>query len=209
MRHPDRYFVPRQEAEDSFKEKASRFIGILVPVPTMEEAQEALRIIRKKHYDANHHCSAVRLLMDDGTVISKQDDDGEPSQTAGLPMLKVLEKEQVVQALVVAVRYFGGTKLGTGGLVRAYRETAQRVVTSENLVPRRYRFLLSGQCPYGQYKLLQRFLGEGDGLKVNEEFAEMVEFTYSFPVAEESRVLHFFQDQERQGLSFTVGERQV
>ena len=108
--------------------KKSRFLGITFPVSTPEEAAEQIAGIRKKYYDARHNCYAYRL---EGA--EKFSDDGEPSQTAGKPMLDVLAGAGLVGALVVVTRYFGGTLLGTGGLVRAYTEAAQEAVKNSKI----------------------------------------------------------------------------
>ena len=109
-----------------FREKASVFLTELHPLSGPEERAEILGRIRKRDYDATHHCSAWLL----GIPVSSSagDDDGEPSGTAGGPMLRVLEGEDLTHVLVVCIRWFGGTKLGTGGLVRAYTEGVQGVI---------------------------------------------------------------------------------
>lgn len=110
-----------------FREKASVFLTELHPAAGAEERAAILARIRKRDFDANHHCTAWREGPAQGGA-SGSDDDGEPGGTAGGPMLKVLEGEGLVDALLVCVRWFGGTKLGTGGLVRAYTEGAQGAV---------------------------------------------------------------------------------
>ncbi len=109
------------------EEKKSRFIANVFYVENVEEAEEKLRSIRKKYFDARHHCYAYRILEKDEvgriTIKEKQSDDGEPGGTAGAPMLNILKKNELVNVLVIVTRYFGGTLLGTGGLVRAYSDT--------------------------------------------------------------------------------------
>lgn len=109
-----------------FREKASVFLTELHPASTAEERSAILARIRKRDFDATHHCSAWRS----GCPVQAfgSDDDGEPSGTAGPPMLKVLEGEGLTDLLVVSIRWFGGTKLGTGGLVRAYTEGVQGAI---------------------------------------------------------------------------------
>jgi putative IMPACT (imprinted ancient) family translation regulator len=107
-----------------FREKASVFLTELHPAADAEERAAILARLRKRDHDANHHCSAWREAPEHGGG-SGADDDGEPSGTAGAPMLKVLEGEELVDLLAVCIRWFGGTKLGTGGLVRAYTEGVQ------------------------------------------------------------------------------------
>ena len=106
------------ESKDEFIEKKSRFIGYVKPVKTQEEATEFINAIKSKHWDATHNVSAY-VLRDNN--IQRSSDDGEPSGTAGVPTLDVLLKEGIVDTCVVVTRYFGGTLLGAGGLIRVGR----------------------------------------------------------------------------------------
>lgn len=119
-----RTVLERREGE--ITEKKSRFIGIVFPVSTYAEAQERLDEVRKQYRDARHYCFAMRLEKgDDGMLFERSGDDGEPQGTAGRPMLSVLRGEELTDVLLIVVRYFGGTLLGTGGLVRAYTDASR------------------------------------------------------------------------------------
>ena len=107
-------------------EKKSKFLGELHHISTADEAKDLVAAAKKKHYDARHHCYAY-LMGEDGEV-KKYGDDGEPQGTAGLPMLAVLEGSGLTDCLVIVTRYFGGTLLGTGGLVRAYSAAAEAAI---------------------------------------------------------------------------------
>ena len=100
-------------------EKKSKFIANLFYVETREEAEDLIKAINKKYHDARHNCYAYRIISSDG-IIEKSSDDGEPSGTAGAPMLTILSKNNLANILVIVTRYFGGILLGTGGLVKAY-----------------------------------------------------------------------------------------
>ena len=113
--------VPYESAESEFTEKRSRFIGHIRPVETEEEAQAFIREIKTRYYDARHNCWCYRI----GETLMRYSDDGEPQGTAGQPMLKVLERENVTNAVCVVTRYFGGILLGAGGLTRAYAKGAK------------------------------------------------------------------------------------
>ena len=113
------------ESKDEFIEKKSRFIGYVKPVKTQEEATEFINAIKSKHWDATHNVSAY-VLRDNN--IQRSSDDGEPSGTAGVPTLDVLLKEGIVDTCVVVTRYFGGTLLGAGGLIRAYSHASKIAV---------------------------------------------------------------------------------
>ncbi len=114
-------------------EKKSKFICDLIYVNSMEEVEENLQKIRKKYYDAKHHCFAFRIQNKNG-IVEKSSDDGEPSGTAGAPMLNLLSKNELVNCLAVVTRYFGGILLGTGGLVRAYSEVTKKAIEGANIV---------------------------------------------------------------------------
>lgn len=109
------YFVPTAQSESEYIEKRSRFIGEVYPVEDEAQARAYIEAIKKKHYDARHHCWCFRLRGG----VERYSDDGEPQGTAGQPMLNVFQREGVENVLCVVTRYFGGILLGAGGLVRA------------------------------------------------------------------------------------------
>ena len=108
-------------------EKKSRFIANICYAESIEEAEEKIKFIKKKYYDAKHNCVAYRVA-ENGQVVKKSSDDGEPSGTAGGPMLNILQKSNLCNIVVVVTRYFGGILLGTGGLVRAYSDATQKAI---------------------------------------------------------------------------------
>ncbi|MGL5541912.1 MAG: IMPACT family protein [Fusobacteriaceae bacterium] len=119
----------KKESVIEFEEKKSKFIGYAKPVGSKLEAEEYIRSIKKRHPDATHNCSAYKLF-ENGQEYFKLDDDGEPSGTAGKPMGEILNYMDINNVVVVATRYFGGIKLGAGGLVRNYAKTAKLAILS-------------------------------------------------------------------------------
>ena len=115
--------------------KKSTFTCTLIPVNSIEEVNENLKQIRKKYYDATHNCYSYVITNKDGTSSIKASDDGEPSQTAGVVILDVLQKNDLTNVLAVVTRYFGGIKLGAGGLVRAYSSSTSGAVKTVEFVP--------------------------------------------------------------------------
>ena len=113
--------------------KKSKFICNLIKVNTQEEAENIIKQLKKKYYDARHNCIAYRIISDD-MIIEKSSDDGEPSGTAGGPMLNILQKNNLGNVLVVVTRYFGGILLGTGGLVRAYSDATLNAIEISEMV---------------------------------------------------------------------------
>lgn len=108
-------------------EKKSKFIANIFFIESVEEAENKIKEIKKKYHDARHNCSSYRVL-EEGKIIEKSSDDGEPSGTAGGPMLNILQKRDLVNVVVIVTRYFGGILLGTGGLVRAYSDVTQNAI---------------------------------------------------------------------------------
>jgi len=108
-------------------EKKSKFIANIYRVENIEDAEEKIKIIKKKYHDARHNCVAYRVY-ENGQIVEKSSDDGEPSGTAGGPMLNILQKSNLCNVVVIVTRYFGGILLGTGGLVRAYSDATQKAI---------------------------------------------------------------------------------
>ena len=125
------YIVPYQNAESEFTEKRSRFITHLYKVETEAEARARIEEMKKKYYDARHNCWCYLL----GSTVVRYSDDGEPQGTAGQPMLAVLQRENVTNAVCVVTRYFGGILLGAGGLTRAYGKSARDALAAAGVVP--------------------------------------------------------------------------
>lgn len=116
------FFTIKENVQAKIVEKKSKFIANLFYIENIEEAEKIIKETRKKYFDARHNCIAYRVI-EDGQIIERFSDDGEPSGTAGAPMLNILQKNGYVNVLIVVTRYFGGILLGTGGLVRAYSDS--------------------------------------------------------------------------------------
>lgn len=116
------FFTIKENVQAEIVEKKSKFIANLFYIENIEEAEKIIKETRKKYFDARHNCIAYRVI-EDGQIIERFSDDGEPSGTAGAPMLNILQKNGHVNVLIVVTRYFGGILLGTGGLVRAYSDS--------------------------------------------------------------------------------------
>lgn len=147
------YKTVKNEADDFFIEKKSRFIGYAKPVKTEVEAIEFINKIRYKHPDATHNVYAYKVRENN---IQRYSDDGEPAGTAGIPTLDVIQKEGLVDVCVVVTRYFGGTLLGAGGLVRAYSKGAKIAIDAAVPVEKSYCFLYSVNIDYSLLTTVQR-----------------------------------------------------
>ncbi|HLR42071.1 MAG TPA: YigZ family protein [Pseudogracilibacillus sp.] len=126
------YYTVKQAGVHEIIIQKSRFIGYVERVNSETEAQAFVQRIKKKHHDATHNCSAY--IIGDHDEIQKANDDGEPSGTAGIPMLEVLKKQNLKNTAVVVTRYFGGIKLGAGGLIRAYGSTTSETIKAIGVV---------------------------------------------------------------------------
>lgn len=123
----ENFLTINENIESEITVKKSKFICNLIKIETQEEVEEQIKKIKKKYHDARHNCVAYRIQEND-TIVEKASDDGEPSGTAGGPMLNILQKNNLCNVLVVVTRYFGGILLGTGGLVRAYSDSMQNAL---------------------------------------------------------------------------------
>ena len=130
----DVYRTIEADAEALFKEKSSKFLCFAYPVTTEEQIRERLEVLYKKYYDATLHCYAWRLGPRGESF--RANDDGEPSSTAGKPILGQLLSHEITDCLIVVVRYFGGTKLGVSGLIEAYKTSAAEVIAAAEVVER-------------------------------------------------------------------------
>jgi len=174
------YKLPFRAAEAEFEEKHSRFIAHITPASTEEEAGVFLRNIRKKHAQASHNVYAYRVK---NGGICRHSDDGEPSGTAGAPLLECFIKNGVYDFCCVATRYFGGVMLGAGGLTRAYSHCGVIALEASGIAVMREVALCSADLPYALYESVKRLL-EAVGVKItSEEFGSEVALTFS--VAEE------------------------
>ncbi|MDR6998816.1 YigZ family protein [Neobacillus niacini] len=130
-----RYYTVKESGEHEIVIQKSRFIAHIKRVETETAAQDFIQTIKKKHWDATHNCSAY--LIGENDQIQKANDDGEPSGTAGVPILEVLKKKTLKDTVVVVTRYFGGIKLGAGGLIRAYGKATSEGIAASGMVERK------------------------------------------------------------------------
>ena len=176
------YFTVYREGEGEIVEKKSRFIANVYPVTTEEEALSYVEKIRKKHYDARHHCFAY-VLGQNGNQ-KRASDDGEPQGTAGKPILEVIEGAGICDALVVVTRYFGGTLLGTGGLVRAYSMAAKEGLAKSLVIEKKPGLLAEIRASYTEVGKMQYLFGEQRLPIIDTEYTEEVKFTVIIPEEE-------------------------
>lgn len=167
-----------KSANDEFVEKKSRFIGYIKPVTTQDEAIAFINEIKSKHWDAKHNVYAY--VLREGQT-RRYSDDGEPQGTAGIPVLDVLLKENLTDCVVVATRYFGGTLLGTGGLVRAYSHTAKIAIDAGGIVTMKLCKVMKVCCDYNFYGRLNSLIADCGGFVDDTVFSDTVTVIFKMP----------------------------
>lgn len=158
--------------------KRSRFIGNIAPVTSIRDAIAFMEQIRKKHYGASHNVYACSIR---DPAFCKFSDDGEPQGTAGLPALNVLQKENITDCVLVITRYFGGTMLGAGGLVRAYSSCAKLALDAAGIKTMRLCLLCELNCGYSLYGRLTGFIPEQGGKISGIQHTDAVRINFIIP----------------------------
>lgn len=177
----ENYFVPASQYSLESRVANSRFIATISPAFSIYEAKEFIKKLNKKYADATHNVP-VFIIGHGSSMISHSSDNGEPSGTAGRPALSVLKGSGLSDTVLVITRYFGGTKLGTGGLVKAYSDSAREIIAA---VPKANKTLVhyaSLECPYNLYELIARTIRKYHGRINSESFTDNVKLAYSISV---------------------------
>lgn len=179
----EQYKTVYEGGEGELVEKKSRFIATVRPVKTEEEANQFVEEMRKKYWDARHNCWA--FILGERQEFKRCSDDGEPSQTAGKPMMDVLTGTGLTDVAVVVTRYFGGTLLGTGGLVRAYSGAVQEGLKNSTVITKYLGVKLSVTTDYNGVGKLQYLFGQKEIPILSAEYTDKVVFTV---LVESSRI---------------------
>lgn len=180
------YKILWQGGQGELTEKKSRFIARTQPAESEEEAIAFIELVRKQYWDARHHCFAY--VCGDRNQIQRYSDDGEPGQTAGRPILDVILGSQLHNVCVVVTRYFGGTLLGTGGLVRAYSGAAKEGLKRSIILEKRPGRLMKIETDYGGIGKIQYILGQNQVGIVDSEYTDKVRVSAMVPAEKTGRV---------------------
>ena len=200
------YYTLAKETSVEIEIKKSKFIGYLKGTASEAEALEYIAAIKKQHREATHHCSAFRIAG--AIALERYDDDGEPSKTAGLPMLSVLQGRELWNVTAVVVRYFGGTLLGTGGLTRAYSEAVRESLADDPPVYRQLFAVLALECPYNwndkvSYELERQSISTGQ-----IDYSDKVEYELFVEKEKAADFIRRFQElTEAQARITQIGEQ--
>ena len=183
---------PIARSESSFKVKRSEFIGILEPISKTEHVNENLKILKKEHHSSRHICWAYRL--DFGNELTENSSDGgEPSGSAGIPILNVLRKNRIVNGSLFVVRYFGGVKLGKRRLIFSYKICSELTVEQSNLKEWKQKKNYQIECPLDYYGTLSNILGKYRGKIVRDESKIRLSWQIDLP---EEMADHFYSEVE-------------
>ena len=173
----DTYLTIAAPAEAALRERSSKFLAFAWPVTDEEQIREHLDALRKKYYDATHHCYAWRLGHDGARF--RANDDGEPSGTAGRPILGQMLSTGLTDCLIVVVRYFGGTKLGVPGLIAAYKDSAAEAIAAAQIVERTVDVRFRVTFPYEAMNDVMRIVKEEQPAVVEQQFDNVCTMTLS------------------------------
>lgn len=194
------YQVISEPGTGVYEEKKSRFIANIAPAASEEEALAFIEAIRKKHYDARHNCPA--FIIGSNRQITRCSDDGEPSGTAGRPILEVLLGAGVTNVVVVVTRYFGGTLLGTGGLVRAYTQAVQEALHNAKVAVMQYGISMTIGIDYPEVGKVQHLLSDGRIEVTASRYTDKVEIDIRIPSRQE-------EDLRKQLIESTAGKARI
>ncbi|MBO5844859.1 MAG: YigZ family protein [Bacteroidales bacterium] len=164
----EKYLTVSKSVESIYKEKGSKFLSFLYPVTSVEEVKEYLTQLKKKYYDATHHCYAYIIGYDKETF--RMNDDGEPSSTAGKPIYGQLQSNDLTNVLLVVVRYFGGTKLGVSGLIKAYKESSAECIALAEIVEKQVKHKYNIYFTYEDMNVVMNILKQNNAEQKNQIF---------------------------------------
>ena len=204
MEKMEQYLVPGGIAAETMIEKKSRFIGHIWPVETEEEAIAYIKQTREKYWDATHNVYAY--VLKSGAM--RYSDDGEPGGTAGMPVLNVLRQEQVYNVCCVVTRYFGGTLLGAGGLVRAYSKSAKLALDAAGIARKQVWDLVDIPCGYALFERVRQEVAAWQGQVTDSQFTAQVLVRAMLPEEQTAGFLLRLQDISNGKIQAVVTEKQ-
>ncbi|WP_299001779.1 YigZ family protein [uncultured Tenacibaculum sp.] len=184
--------ITKPSEETLFKDRNSKFFGYAFPVFSEEDIKERLEELRKQHHTARHHCYAWQLGTEN--IRFRANDDGEPSNSAGQPIYGQIQSFDVTNILIVSVRYFGGTKLGVGGLINAYRTSAQLALEASEIVEKTIDIHYKLKFGYDMMNKVQRIIKERNLDFINQKLELDCEYTISVRKKEAESIFEVFDN---------------
>ena len=186
----DSYKTIKNISEGIYKEKGSKFITYAFPVNCEEDIKIEIDKLKKEYYDARHHCYAYMLGADKKTF--RANDDGEPSSTAGKPILGQILSTELTNILIVVIRYFGGTKLGVSGLIRAYKTAALDAISNSEIIEKTVNDIYDIHFDYLVMNDVMRIIKEEEPLQIDQDFNLTCRITLSIRQSEVEKIIERF-----------------
>ena len=184
--------ITQPSKEGLFKDRGSKFYGYAFPVSNEEEIKEKIELLKKQHYNARHWCYAWQL--GENYDHYRANDDGEPSNSAGMPIYGQLQSFNVTNVLVVVVRYFGGTKLGVGGLIKAYKNGAKLALENSNIIDKTINEEFLIKFEYPEMNTVMRIIKDENISIINQKLELNCEFIISIRKKEAKKVFEIFDN---------------
>ncbi|MGE0090579.1 MAG: YigZ family protein [Bacteroidales bacterium] len=196
----DEYYTLSKPSEGIFKDKGSKFIAKAFPVSSEVEIKALQEQLRGEYHDARHHCFAYMLGAD--KKVFRANDDGEPSSTAGKPILGQIKSFNLTNVLVVVIRYFGGTKLGVSGLIHAYKTATEEALKTAEIIKKTLHDYYALKFDYNALNTIMRILKEENIEQADQKFDLTCSVTINFRKAETEKVLSKFERIENLKIEF-------
>lgn len=196
----EEYLTISKPSEGLFKDRGSKFLAFAYPVSTEEEIKEIQEKLRSDYHDARHHCYAYMLGPEKENY--RANDDGEPSSTAGKPILGQIKSFDLTNILIVVIRYFGGIKLGVGGLIHAYKTASEEALKNANIIKKILHDIYELKFEYPEMNNIMRILKEENIEQIDQHFELSCSITLSLRKAEVDKVLSKFDRVENLKIEF-------
>lgn len=190
-------------AEAEIVEKRSKFIANIYYVKSLEEVEEKLKAIKKKYFDSRHNCYAYRI-EDEDTIIERASDDGEPSGTAGAPILNILNKMELMNVLVIVTRYFGGILLGTGGLVKAYSQATKMAIENAKFAIEENGILAEINLNYNDFENFKYCCRKSNVKIIDTEYLNNIRCKIEATNEEKEELIRYVDKNEIKIVNFTI-----
>jgi uncharacterized YigZ family protein len=188
----DTYQTIAQSSQGLYKEKGSRFLSFAFPVQSETDIKHILKDLRKQYFDARHHVYAWRLGLDDNQC--RANDDGEPANSSGMPILGQIRSYELSDILIVVIRYFGGTKLGVPGLINAYKTAAKEAIEQNSIITKTVKLTYRVEFEYIHTNIVMRKLKEHNFESSAPQFTALCYIDFFVPLSNEHTIQHLFDE---------------
>lgn len=200
MQHHDTYKTIKYHSEGLYKDKGSKFIAHAIPCANEDRFKAELEVLKKKYYDARHHCYAYIFGFDRAEY--RMNDDGEPSGTAGKPIYGQLQSFDLTDTLIVVVRYFGGTKLGVRGLINAYKFAAQEAIIANKVITKVLKDIYEVKFAYPDMNDVMRIMKEENLEQIDQDFQMTCTLKFAVRKDNSAKVKNRFTDLRKVNINY-------